>query len=115
MEMANTLLTVMRGTSYNDAGDRLNVGTVLYEHLPAALIETSRGSYDQASQTRRTIRQQMCVVPDWADVNDDDTIMDETTGFFYMVESIEAQPSLGVPGDVMLTLRSRSGIAIPTD
>jgi hypothetical protein len=116
-ELANTYLTVMRGTSVNSTGDRTNVGLPVYQHVPAALIEQSKTVFDPAASTRRTIRQIMCVVPSWLDVSTDDTIMDEgpTPPAYYMVESIQRQPSLGPPPELILTLRSRSGVSVATD
>jgi hypothetical protein len=38
-ELANTRITIMRGTAVNDAGDVSDVGTPVYLHVPAALVE----------------------------------------------------------------------------
>lgn len=115
LELANTTITVMRGKQPNRFGDLTNVGTPLYGGVPAALVEKSSTTFDRAAQQRRTIRTIMCVLPDWADVTTDDTIRDEGTGAYYLIESIERQPSLGLPPDLILTLRSRSGVSVTTD
>lgn len=114
MELANALLTVMRGTRVDDAGGIDDTGIPIYQHVPGALVEKSHVTFDPASQTRRTIRTWMCVLPAWADVDTDDTIMCETTTpptFFY-VRDIQRQPSIDVPADLILTLEMRSGISV---
>src|SRR5450756_869353 len=115
MELANTTLTVMRGTTVNAYGDLTTVGTPLYTGIPAAVVEKARQTFDRATQRAQTIRTTMCVVPDWADILTTDTLMDETTGNFFMVEDITVQPSLGVPPDKILTLRWRSGVTPASD
>jgi hypothetical protein len=115
MELANTTMTLMRGTTVSKFGDKTDVGTPLYEGIPAALTETSKRTYDRATQRPQTIRVTMCVVPDWLDVTLADTMRDEGTGNYYMVEEIEVQPTLGLPADKILTLRSRSGVTPATD
>ncbi len=116
LELANTRLTICRGTEVDDAGDLSDIGTPLYLHVPASLVEKSHTTYDPASSTRRTIRTIMCVVPSWVDIDLCDTLLDETTGNAYMIEDILAQPSLmGAPQDLILTLRMRSGVSIGSD
>jgi hypothetical protein len=113
--MANTTLSVLRGTTTNAYGDRTNVGIPLYTGIPAAIVEKSKQSFDRDTQRFQTIRTSMCVVPDWADILDTDTLRDETTGNFFMVEDIQTQPSLGLPPDKILTLRWRSGVSVGSD
>lgn len=116
MEIATTRITIMRGTEVNESGDETDVGVPIYEHMPASLVERGHTTFDRASQTRRTIRDVMCVLPPWADVTSDDTIRDERTGQFYMVEDITRQPSLmGGPSYLILTLRMRSGVTTGSD
>jgi hypothetical protein len=115
MELANTTLSVLRGTTTNGYGDRTNVGVPLHTGIPAAVVEKSKQVFDRDSQRFQTIRTSMCVVPDWADILDTDTLMDETTGNFFMVEDIQIQPSLGIPPDKILTLRWRSGVSVGSD
>src|ERR1700722_7874582 len=116
MELANATLSVLRGTAVNDWGDRTNVGTPLYTGIPAALVESSKRSFDRASQRFQTIRTITCMVPSWADILDTDTLLNEATGAAYMVEDITQQPSLGSPSDgLILTLRERSGVSVDSD
>jgi len=115
MELANTHLSVLRGTTVNDWGDKTNVGTPLYTGIPAGLVESSKQVFDRASQRFQTIRTSTCVVPEWADILDTDTLINESTGDAYMVESVELQPTLGCPPDKILILRSRSGVSVDSD
>ena len=89
LELQNTTLSTFRGRAENAYGDQTDVGVPYLTGIPAALVETAKSSFDQASQTRRTIRTVECRVPVWADIDDDDTLMDERTGSYFMVESIE--------------------------
>lgn len=115
MELANTTLSVMRGTTTNGYGDVTNVGLPLYQGIPAAVVESGKTVFDNATQRPSTIRTTKCVVPDWADILTTDTLQDETTGSYYMVEDVMTQPSLGPPPDKILTLRWRSGVSVGSD
>lgn len=115
MELANTSVTIMRGTTVSRFGSRTDVGTPVYTGIPAALTETARVTFDRATQRPQTIRTTMCVLPSWADVTDADTLQDESSGNYYMIETILRQPTLGIPPDLILTLRSRSGVTPATD
>jgi hypothetical protein len=115
MEIANTMLTVMRGREANAYGDLTDVGKKLYTGIPAAAVESSKQVWDPATQTPRTVRTSKCVVPDWADILTSDTLMDERTGNYYMIIDIQVQPTLGTPPDKILTLRWRSGVTPGSD
>ncbi len=116
LKIQNRLITIMRGTAVNEYGDETDVGTVYRQHVPAALVEKSSQTGDPASPVRRTVRTWECILPAWCDVTTDDTLMDETTGSYFMVESIEQQPGPGYyPAPLILTLRMRSGISVASD
>src|SRR5260370_14099867 len=93
VDMPTTQLTIMRGAAVDDAGDVSEVGVPIYLHMPAALLEQSHTTFDPASSTRRPIRMVKALLPIWADVDTDDTLMDETSGFYYAIEDIQTQPS----------------------
>jgi hypothetical protein len=115
MELCNTTISVLRGTNVNQYGDKTNVGTPLYTGIPAGLVESSKRSFDRASQRYQVVRTTTCVVPDWADILSSDTLIDETSGNTYMIESVTLQPTLGPPPDKLLTLRWRSGVSVQSD
>ena len=116
MEIANCLIAIMRGTATNAYGDIDDVGTPLYQHVPAAVTETAKTVFDPATQRPQTIRTSKCVLPSWVDVLDSDTIQREDTQDFFMIEDIQRQPTLiGVVPNVILTLRWRSGVSVGSD
>lgn len=112
----NRRITIMRGTTVNAWGDESDVGSPLYTGVQAALAETAQTVFDAATQRPQTIRTITCNVPAWVDVVDTDTIRDEATGFFYMIESIRLQPGIGAyPAPKVLILRMRSGVGVQSD
>jgi hypothetical protein len=117
MELANTTFTIMRGVEANPYGDLSDVGSPMYTGVPAALNESSKQTWDPATQQPRTVRTSKAVLPGWADVLISDTIRDETTGNAYTINDIETQPTggTGIKPDLLLTLRSRSGVGTGTD
>jgi len=116
LKVRNRSLTILRGTAVNAFGDLNDVGEVLHTGIPAAIAETTDVVFDAATQRPQVIRTITCVVPNWADVQDSDTLQDEATGFFYIVERIEARPGPGYyPADKILGLRMRSGVTISSD
>jgi hypothetical protein len=62
-ELANTLITIMRGIEIDEYGDETDVGLTLYQQVPASLVETGHQTFDRASSTRRTIRSITCMIP----------------------------------------------------
>jgi hypothetical protein len=117
MELANTCLTIMRGTAANAFGDESDVGTPIYTGVPAAVVESSKQVFDPATQQPRTIRTSTAVVAGWVDVLISDTIMDEGSGNYYMINDIAVQPTgpTGIAADKLLTLRWRSGVNVTSD
>lgn len=117
MELANTRITIMRGTTANAYGDLSDVGTPIYSGIPAAINESSKIVFDPATQTPRTVRTSKAVVPGWVDVLDSDTLRDESTGNYYMIQDIARQPTgaTGIAPELLLTLRWRSGVTPSSD
>lgn len=115
MELATTTLSVLRGTEVNNWGDLTNVGTPLYTGVPAGLVESSKQVFDRATQRHQVVRTITCVVPECADILDTDTLIDESTGAAYMIESVTRQPTLGPPPDKILVLRERTGVSVDSD
>jgi hypothetical protein len=117
LKFLNRTFTVCRGTAVNARGDRTNVGVPLYTGVQASLAESAPPQTgDRASQVRRTIREFTAVFSNWADIQDDDTLMDEATGQFYMVITQQARPGPGYyPAQKVVTLRERTGVTIKSD
>jgi hypothetical protein len=112
----NRLLTICRGFEINSRGDLTNVGVPLYRDIPASVAEESHETTDRASPVRRTIRIVTCKVDAWVDVQDDDTLIDQLTGYAYMIESMAEEPGIGYyPPRKVLTLKMRSGVTVKSD
>ena len=106
-------LSTFRGTEANYYGDESDVGIPYLTDIPAALAETQDVVFDAATQRQQIVRSITCVVPAWADIVTTDTLYDPSSGYYYMIESIQARPGIGYyPADNILTLRMRSGVSI---
>ncbi|MEV5710172.1 hypothetical protein [Actinoallomurus sp. NPDC052274] len=109
-EIANTTVSILRGTGRNRFGDDVDTGMPVYTGISAYLGERSKQAFDPASRTPRTVRDIVCVVPSWTDVRTTDQIKDERTGVLYAIEDVLNPPSLmGAPVDEILTLRRVTG------
>lgn len=109
-EIANTTVAVLRGTAANAYGDPVDTRIPVYTGISAYLGERSKQAFDSASQTPRTVRSVVCVVPGWTDVHTTDQIQDESTGYVYAIEDVLKPPTLmGAPVDEVLTLRRVTG------
>ena len=112
----NRIFASYRGPSIDAFGDVSDVGAPLYTNLPAAIAEVDETVFDFATQRPQTIRSIRCIMPGWVDVVASDTLQDTFTGFFYIVESLEAEPGIGYyPPRKLLSLRMRSGVSISSD
>lgn len=85
---------MLRGTTVNAYGDKIDANTAVYEHVPATLLETSKAVQDPSTQTPRTIRQIQCWVPNYLGVTTDDRILDEASGDTFIIYGILIPPSL---------------------
>ncbi len=111
-ETANTLCSILRGTTANQFGDEIDSDIPVMEHLPVTLIETGHTTQDPSSPTPRTIREIKCIVPHWAPLTDSDRIRDERTGDVYMVISVTRPPTIiGAPVDTVAILKRVSAQA----
>jgi hypothetical protein len=107
---------VLRGTAVNEFGDASDVGQVKYTGIPVSIEETTDVVFDAATQREQIIRTITCVAPNWADIQDGDTLYDPSNGNFFIVESIQGRPGPGYfPPDKLLKLRMRSGITLASD
>lgn len=116
LKFRNRRINTYRGVAYDELGDPSDVGALHLTGVPVAIAETTDTVFDAATMRQQIVRTITCVAPNWADIIDSDTLQDEATGFFYIVESIEARPGPGYyPPDKLLTLRMRSGVTIASD
>lgn len=116
LKFRNRTIRTYRGVAINAYGDDSDVGSIYLTGIPAAIAETADVVFNAATQRQQIIRGVTCVVAAWVDIDDDDTIQDEATGYFYEIQSVEARPGIGYyPPDQMLTLMMRSGISVGSD
>jgi hypothetical protein len=117
MELANTRITIMRGTEANAYGDVSDVGSPISSGIPAFVTESSKQVWDPATQQPRTVRTSKCVVASWVDILSSDTLLDEGSGNYYMIQDIQLQPTgpTGITPEKILTLRWRSGVGVTSD
>jgi hypothetical protein len=100
MDIANTTISVLRGTTTNAFGDTIPSGTPVQSGIPVFIGETGRKVQDPSSSTPRTIRQVTGRVPAWAGIRNTDQLLDEKTGDTYMILSVTQPPTLfGSPGE----------------
>lgn len=111
--VANTYVSVLRGTVVDEYGDVQDSGVAVFTRVPASLVETQRTVFDPATQLPRTVRSTVCVIQDGLGLTNSDQIVDEQTGDKYAVEEIVKPPTLdGAPVDITLTLRRVTGITV---
>lgn len=125
--LATTRVAVLRGTSETPLGDELDdndAGNVVpaLADIPASLIEKSKGVWDQATQTRRTVRVVTCRIPTHVAhpetgvrtavvLEDDDRIKDTRTGRVYALnESTHTPRSLAGMSSLTLDLRDLAAV-----
>jgi hypothetical protein len=105
-EAANTYVSILRGTGEDSLGDPTDSTQVLYEHLPAILVETGKQVQDPSTASPRTIRAVECHVPYWTGMLNTDRIVDEQTNDTYIVIGVTRPPTLfGAPADYRLDLK----------
>jgi len=105
-EIANTAVTVYRGSAENQFGEAVDANIPLFTGVPAFIAETGKSVQDPASPTPRTIRQVTCQLPAVTGVLNTDRIMDESTGDVFIVISVTKPPTIiGAPVDLVLGLK----------
>jgi hypothetical protein len=104
-EVANTTITLLRGTTTDEWGDTIDAGTPVASAIPAFLAETSHRVQDPTTPMPRVIRQTTARVPYWLGVQNTDQVVDETSGDKYIVLAVTQPPSLfGNPSNWPLVL-----------
>jgi hypothetical protein len=116
LKFRNRQCSVLRGTAVNEFGDVSDVGQILYTGIPVSIAEVTDVVFDAATQREQVIRTITCVAPNWADIQDGDTLYDPSNSNFFIVEGIQGRPGPGYfPPDKLLKLRMRSGVTIASD
>jgi hypothetical protein len=107
LPLANTKVSILRGTGNDAYGDEIDTMTPYETDVPALLTEEAQTVFDPATQEPRTVRTAMCYVPPWLDVLNTDQVYDQLTGDTFMVIDIVAQPWLAPGGSRLTTLKLR--------
>lgn len=89
----------------NDRGDPGGVFAVVATGLPASIAETSRRTWDRATQTPRTVRVLSGLLGSGVDVRTGDRLRDDTNGgLLYTIKTVTQPRSFGYTPDLELDL-----------
>jgi hypothetical protein len=105
LALATTTVTVYRGTTTDAYGDEQDTNTVVHTRIPASIAEQTRRTTTRDDPTPRVIRYVVGRVTAGTDITDQDRLLDERTGFVYIVEAVSSMTSAAVAADLRLELR----------
>ena len=91
--LANTKVTILRGTTYDDQGDIEDDGAIIATGVLAQINAARVGTFgvrvfEPASGTPSTVRLFEGVFPSGTDLQNTDQVQDEATGHIYEVVSV---------------------------
>jgi hypothetical protein len=91
--IANTTVTILRGTVYDPQGDVEDSGKQIATGIPAQINAARTGTYgvktfEPAFPIPSTVRVYEGVMPSGTDVENTDQVVDETSGTVYEVISV---------------------------
>jgi hypothetical protein len=105
-ETQNALVSLFRGTDFDEFGDVTDLPLPYIQHVPATWIETAQIIQDPATQTPRVVRTLVVTVPLWLAVRESDRLENEITGDVCMIEDVVKIPNLtGAVPDLKLVLK----------
>jgi hypothetical protein len=102
--LATSRITVRRGTTTDQFGDKVPGTTVVYQGI-ADIQETSNRYFDRATQTPRTVRSLDMAVGSNADIRSGDYVHDETYNLDYQVLDVELEFGPLTRGDTTCALK----------
>lgn len=83
-------MSILRGMAADPYGDVADNGTVAASGIPGSVLEQSpRSNTSRVDGAPRTVRRYTCRLPVWVDVQDDDQVRDDTTGYTYAIVQIK--------------------------
>src|SRR6267154_3769510 len=113
--IANTTVTILRGTSTDSFGDIIDAPVPVYTHIiafisyptmsPLRPIVLGATVYEPASPEPSTTRLAACTLPSGSDIRNTDQILDEFTGVLYEVYQVTELGNAGAALDLVLTLK----------
>jgi hypothetical protein len=113
--LANTTVSILRGTTDDFYGDEIDAGTVIASSIPAFISSPSPSSfrplilgttvYPPSTQAPAIVREITCWMPSGTDVTNQDQVLDESWNVLYRVWLVTQQGYLaGLLPDLQLTL-----------
>lgn len=104
MGLASTTVSILRGTTVNDAGDVEDDNTnVAASGIPAAITKWRNPLvYSESNYTPRTLNWYRIRLPRRTVIQDDDRIKDEKSGEIYLVNTSTKQPSIWPAPDLLV-------------
>ncbi|MBA5222225.1 hypothetical protein [Streptomyces griseoaurantiacus] len=103
--LANTTISVLRGTTTDEFGDETDNASVAASGIPCSLVEQVRQAFTPESPTPRVVRYTIGRVNADTDVREDDRVKDEYTGRVYIVQAVSQTGGLGMVNDLRLDLK----------
>ena len=103
--LANTTLSVLRGTTTDEFGDDADNSTVVASGIPCSLIEQIRQAYTPENPTPRVVRYSIGRVNADTDIRESDRVKDERTNRTYIVQAVSQTGGLGMVNDLRLDLK----------
>ncbi|MFB7111730.1 hypothetical protein [Streptomyces sp. NPDC056291] len=103
--LANTTISVLRGTTLDEFGDEVDSDTVVASGIPCSLIERVRRAYTPESATPRVVRYSVGRVNADTDIREADRVKDERTDRIYIVQAVSQIGGPGMVDDLMLDLK----------
>lgn len=101
-----TTVSILRGSTFTDAGDEIDSLTPVYTGIPASIMERSRLGITVSTEDPRVYRYTIGRLPAGTDVVDTDLILDERTGKRYAIAAVSVLGSPVHTPDLRLDLLS---------
>lgn len=103
--VANTHISIYRGTTTDAEGDEVDTDTPIQTGLPASIIEgRTRQVESGTSGTPRVIRQATLRVVATTDIKRNDRVKDERTGQFWRIEAVSGIGNPAMTPDLRVDL-----------
>ncbi|MFE3031576.1 hypothetical protein ACFXKY_07995 [Streptomyces canus] len=106
--VANTSISILRGTETDGFGDERDTNTPIATKIPASLVEQTRRVSGRENPTPRIVRYAVARVPARTDITEDDRVLDERTGTKYIVEAVSGMANPAIEVDRRVDLRHTS-------
>ena len=113
--IANTTVTILRGTILDSFGDVVDDPTPIVQHLiafisyptmsPLRPIVLGSQVYEPAMPQPSTTRLSLCTLPSTTDIRTSEQVLDETTNLLYEVYEVTTLGVAGAVPDIVITLK----------